>query len=375
METQQVGNRIRLPWEKPNAPATPRRPGVGSRQVSMAQSLRAQRIRFLNFLPLAAKNRYVEFRLAPSDLVAVLSEFSGTFMFLLFAFGGTNTVNSAPQLEGASPSLASNPSKLMFISLCFGLSLAVNAWTFFRISGGLFNPAVSIGMMVVGARIEVTYVRGILIIIAQLLGAIAASAVVYGLQPGGFNVATTLGGPTTVAQGLFIEMFLTMQLVFTIFMLAAEKHKGTFMAPLGIGLSLFIAELMGVYYTGGSLNPARSFGPCVVNGHFPGYHWIYWLGPILGALVASGFYVLIKALEYETVNPEQDHETAAEKRGQGHNKDGPGAPIGAGAGPHTGGPKHNGATHNGSGAPQGLTHKGERTAYSGGPELEAGRGT
>ena len=101
-------------------------------------------------------------------------------------------------------------------------------------------------------------------------------------------------------------MFLTAQLVFTIFMLAAEKHKATFIAPIGIGLSLFIAELMGVYYTGGSLNPARSFGPSVVLGKFYHYHWIYWIGPILGSLLASGFYMFIKALEYETVNPEAD---------------------------------------------------------------------
>lgn len=101
-------------------------------------------------------------------------------------------------------------------------------------------------------------------------------------------------------------MFLTAQLVFTIFMLAAEKHRATFIAPIGIGLSLFIAELMGVYYTGGSLNPARSFGPCVVLRSFYSYHWIYWIGPILGSLLASGFYMFIKALEYETVNPEQD---------------------------------------------------------------------
>ncbi|RYP87424.1 hypothetical protein DL769_000520 [Monosporascus sp. CRB-8-3] len=280
---------------------------------------------------------------------SVLSEFAGTFMFLLFAFGGTNTVNSAP-LEGRSENLAANPSKLVFICLCFGMSLAVNAWTFFRISGGLFNPAVSIGMMAVGARNEVTYVRGILIIIAQILGAIAASAVVYGLQPDGFNVLTRLGGSTTVVQGLFMEMFLTMQLVFTIFMLAAEKHRGTFIAPIGIGLSLFIAELMGVYYTGGSLNPARSFGPCVVTGKFDHYHWIYWVGPILGALVASGFYVLIKTLEYETVNPEQDYDTPARK-----------TPLVNGRG----GPDTNGDSrpHDAPG----------HESYAGGPELEAGR--
>ncbi|KAL8766277.1 MAG: hypothetical protein Q9209_006909 [Squamulea sp. 1 TL-2023] len=104
-------------------------------------------------------------------------------------------------------------------------------------------------------------------------------------------------------------MFLTAQLVFTIFMLAAEKHKGTFIAPVGIGLSLFVAELSGVYYTGGSLNPARTFGPCVILRSFYHYHWstkLYWVGPILGALLASAFYKFIKILEYETANPGQD---------------------------------------------------------------------
>ena len=57
--------------------------------------------------------------------------------------------------------------------------------------------------------------------------------------------------------------FLTAELVFTILMLAAEKSKDTFIAPVGIGMALFVAELAGVYYTGASLNPARSFGPCV----------------------------------------------------------------------------------------------------------------
>jgi len=89
-------------------------------------------------------------------------------------------------------------------------------------------------------------------------------------------------------------------------MLAVEKHKGTFLAPIGIGLALFIAELGGVYYTGGSLNPARSFGPCVANASFPTEHWIYWVGPLLGALLAAGFYWFIKGIEYQTANPGQD---------------------------------------------------------------------
>lgn len=56
----------------------------------------------------------------------------------------------------------------------------------------------------------------------------------------------------------------------------------------------------------GSLNPARSFGPAVVLGSFPSHHWIYWLGPALGAVIAFGFYKLVKILEYETANPGQD---------------------------------------------------------------------
>lgn len=62
----------------------------------------------------------------------------------------------------------------------------------------------------------------------------------------------------------------------------------------------------GVYYTGGSLNPARSFGPCVANRHFNSEHWIYWVGPLMGAALASGFFWIIKSCEYQSANPGQD---------------------------------------------------------------------
>lgn len=166
-------------------------------------------------------------------------------------------------------------------------------------------------MMLVGAT---SYLRGALIIVAQILAAISAAAVIEALLPGPLAVRTSLSGGTTPVQGLFIEMFLTAQLVFTIFMLATEKHQATFIAPIGIGLSLFIAELLGVYYTGGSVNPARSFGPCVVVRDFYSYHWIYWVGPVLGASLAAAFYMFVKSLEYETVNLEQDPREVAGKR-------------------------------------------------------------
>jgi aquaporin related protein len=109
-----------------------------------------------------------------------------------------------------------------------------------------------------------------------------------------------------LVQGVFIEALLTAELVFTIFMLAKEKHRATFIAPVGIGLALFIAEMVGVQFTGGSLNPARSFGPCVITGSFDTEHWIYWVGPAIGSLIAVCFYWFIKTLEYEMANPGAD---------------------------------------------------------------------
>jgi aquaporin related protein len=139
-----------------------------------------------------------------------------------------------------------------------------------------------------------------------MLAGMSSAAVVAAILPGPLNVSTTLGAGTSITRGVFLEMFLTALLVFTIFMLAAEKHKATFLAPIGIGLALFVAELVGVFFTGGSLNPTRSFGPCVVTRDFPGYHYIYWFGPLMGTLLAWGMYKVVKLVEYQTVNPGQD---------------------------------------------------------------------
>jgi aquaporin rerated protein, other eukaryote len=99
---------------------------------------------------------------------------------------------------------------------------------------------VTFALCLVGA---VPLIRGVLVFFAQMLGAMAAAGVVKALFPGPLAVTTTLSGGTNKAQGVFIEMFLTAQLVLTILMLAVEKHKATFVAPLGIGLALFISEL------------------------------------------------------------------------------------------------------------------------------------
>jgi aquaporin related protein len=148
-------------------------------------------------------------------------------------------------------------------------------------------------------------VRAILVFVAQILAGIAAAAVVHGITPGSLTVSTTLAEEMNVAQGLFLEMFLTALLILVILMVAVEKHKSTYLAPIAIGIALFVAHMAGVHWTGASLNPARSFGPEVIAG-FQSYDWIYWIGPFLGSLLAVGFYRLMKFLEYETANPGQD---------------------------------------------------------------------
>ncbi|KPM45929.1 hypothetical protein AK830_g583 [Neonectria ditissima] len=233
-------------------------------------------------------------------LVILFGEFCGTFMFLLLSFIGTQNAILTNNLTDSTAPL--QPFSLIFIAASFGTALTVNVWIFYRISGGMFNPAVTLGLVLVGA---VKPVRGLFIVPTQLIAAIAAAAVTDGLIPGPLGVANTLGSGASTAQGLFLEMFLTAQLVLTVYFLAVEKHRGTFLAPIGIGMSVFIAHIAGVKWTGTSVNPARSFGPAVIVG-FTHYHWIYWLGPFMGAILAFVVYTTFKWLEYQTANPGQD---------------------------------------------------------------------
>jgi hypothetical protein len=110
-----------------------------------------------------------------------IGEFLGTFLFLFFAFAGAQVANEAeaannPDDTTTSPALGT----LMYISLAFGFSLAVNAWVFFRISGGLFNPAVALGLALIGC---ITYTRLAVVFIAQIIGAIVSAGVVAALFP------------------------------------------------------------------------------------------------------------------------------------------------------------------------------------------------
>jgi glycerol uptake facilitator-like aquaporin len=110
------------------------------------------------------------------DAHAALLEFVGTTFFLLFGLGGIQAAAEAS--DGPS---GSNIEKVLYISTCMGLSLLVSAWLFFRVTGGLFNPNISLALLLVGI---IGPVKFVLYCVAQMLGAIAASGLVLALTPG-----------------------------------------------------------------------------------------------------------------------------------------------------------------------------------------------
>jgi aquaporin rerated protein, other eukaryote len=115
------------------------------------------------------------------DLRAAGFEFIGTTFFLLIGFGGIQAATG----EVDSSDDSSNLEQVLYISTCMGLSLLVSAWLFFRVTGGLFNPNVSLALVLVGV---IRPVRFVLYSIAQMLGAVAASALILALTPGELTV-------------------------------------------------------------------------------------------------------------------------------------------------------------------------------------------
>lgn len=208
-----------------------------------------------------------------SDLLAASGEFIGTIAFLLVGLGGIQaaaTSNRAGLPDIATKAATPTIEHLMYTSVSMGLSLLFSAWIFFRATGAAFNP-----FQLLSVRVPCPAVSG-----ARLIG-------------------------TSRAQGLFIEAFTTCALVLSVLFLAVEKHRGTYLAPIGISMTLFSCHLFAVVYTGAAMNSARAFGPAVIAG-FKDDHWVYWVGPTLGSLLAVAIYVFMKRFEYWKINEGQD---------------------------------------------------------------------
>ncbi|KAF7312015.1 Aquaporin 1 [Mycena indigotica] len=231
-----------------------------------------------------------------NDFLAACLELVGTTLFLLLGLGGIQAANAQVNSNDAGIP------KILYVSTCMGFSLVVCAWVFFRITGSLFNPCITVALVLLGI---VSPFRGLLYFAAQFGGSVLASLLLVALT-GELSVNTNINPQITPTKGVFIEMFITGTLVLAVLFLAAEKHQATAFAPVGIGLTLFSCHLFAVFYTGASMNTARSFGPAVISGFPTPNHWVYWAGPFLGAFVASAFYAFCKYCKYSTLNPHQD---------------------------------------------------------------------
>jgi len=209
---------------------------------------------------------------------------------------------------------------LLHICLTVGLTVSLLASGFWEISGGHFNPAVSLAFALKGT---ISVVRCIVYMIAQCVGSTAGSALLYVFTPEEFRGSLgvlQLHPKVSAVTGCAIEAILTYVLIWTI-LSSGDPIRGFtgYQASYAIGLSVTVGMLMGIPYTGASLNPMRSFGPAVVMNKMD-HHWIYWVGPCGGAVIAVLAYDYVFKLKApsndENVNENQnDIKTITETSG------------------------------------------------------------
>jgi aquaporin Z len=202
----------------------------------------------------------------------LVAEAIGTF-FLCFA--GIGAI-----LSGQSP---------VGVALAHGLALAIAVSIFAGISGGHHNPAVTIGFLSTG---RISALLAALYIVAQLIGATLAAAACNAIFPADAVTSARLGIPlpadwVSVPVLLLAEFIMTFLLMTAVFGTAVDARAVPMkIGGFAIGLTVAFDILAGGPVTGASMNPARSFGPALVHGHFD-WHWYYWLAPITGAVAAA----------------------------------------------------------------------------------------
>ena len=212
---------------------------------------------------------------------AAVAEFLAVFILVFVALGST----SVAAVFGGGPTSVD----VILIGLANGLAIAVGIAAFFRVSGAHINPAVTIAAVVTG---NACAARGVIYIVFQLAGAVAASAIMRMV-----SVVPNLGvhhvnaAYLSPAAGLGLEIVLTFILVLVVFATAVDPRPSRLLIPLAVGGVVAINSFVALPLTGASMNPARSFGPAFVYASWA-QHWIYWVGPVLGAVAAGVSYTL-----------------------------------------------------------------------------------
>ena len=224
----------------------------------------------------------IQKKFQPSLRNKFLVEIVGTFI-LVYAIASAATVYSDSGQLG-----------VIGIGLVHALVLTAIVYAIGYRSGAQVNPAVTIGLLVakkIGAREAVVY------IIAQIIGAVIAAAVVFSIFGSEMSASVTLPSDDNVVRALILETVMTFTLVYVVLATTTSKNfKIVPLAGIAIGFTLGLNVIFGGSITGGSLNPARSFGPALITWNFA-YNWIYWVAPIVGGLIAAGVYKMLHTKE------------------------------------------------------------------------------
>ena len=209
-----------------------------------------------------------------------IAEFIGTFVLVLFGCGTAAVVHCS-----AEPNVA-----YLLTALAFGLSIVAMAYSIGNISGCHVNPAVSIGMLASGRMWFGSFLG---YVIFQCLGAIAAAATLMAI----LGVESKLGVNglynDCICSSLLIEGVLSFVFVLAVLGATAKASNGA-VAGLVIGLSLTLVHILGISFTGTSVNPARSLGPALfVRGSALDSLWVFIVAPLVGGLLAAIVYRLL----------------------------------------------------------------------------------
>lgn len=231
-----------------------------------------------------------------NDQRAVLAEFLGT---LFFVFLGTGAVVAA--VGGAGGDAA-----LVAIAIAHGLGILIAvAWTA-NLSGGHINPVVSLAMIVTK---NIKPALGVAYMVAQFAGAAVASLLLKLVTGDEFEGEGQLGlhaiNPGIEAiEGLGLEIICTAFLIVVIYNTAVSKKGWGINAPIAIGLAVMLIHFVAVPFTGASVNPARSFGPALVENEWADF-WVYIVGPAVGALIVAFFWQWWKAMGDDNLAPDE----------------------------------------------------------------------
>ncbi len=229
----------------------------------------------------------------------LMAEFLGTFWLILGGCG-------AAVLAAAFPGVGIG---WLGVSLAFGLTVLTGAYAFGPISGGHFNPAVSVGLWV-GGRFPASQVLPY--VVAQVVGGVAGAGVLYLIASGkaDFSLANGLAsngyaehspGQYSMVAGLISEVVMTFMFLMVILGTTHQRAPVGF-AGLAIGLALTLIHLISIPVTNTSVNPARSTGPAIfVGGWALQQLWLFWIAPIVGAALAGVTYKAF--LEGDRVEP------------------------------------------------------------------------